>query len=39
MERAAMAAPMADAAEQTYAPGEMKYTATVSAQYEIVRSP
>ena len=39
MERAAMAAPMADAAEQTYAPGEMKYMATVNAQYEIVRTP
>ncbi|HET7203913.1 MAG TPA: SIMPL domain-containing protein [Steroidobacteraceae bacterium] len=39
LERAVMAAPMADAAEQTYAPGEMKYMATVNAQYEIVRSP
>ena len=39
MERALAAAPMADAAEQSYAPGEMKYTATVNAQYEIVRSP
>lgn len=40
MERAVMAAPMADAAaEQSYAPGEMKYAATVGAQYEIVRSP
>ena len=36
MERAAMAA-QADAAEQTYAPGEMKFVANVSAQYEIAR--
>jgi uncharacterized protein len=37
MERAMVAAaPMADAAEQTYAPGEMKFLATVSAQYELV---
>jgi uncharacterized protein YggE len=39
MERAAMAAPMEDAAAQTYAPGEMKFVANVSAQYEIARGP
>jgi hypothetical protein len=34
MERAAMAAPMQDAAAaETYAPGEMKYAASVSVQY------
>jgi uncharacterized protein YggE len=37
MERAVMSA-QADAAEQTYAPGEMKFVANVSAQYEIGRS-
>lgn len=37
MERTMVAAaPMADAAEQTYAPGEMKFLATVSAQYELL---
>ena len=36
MERAAMSV-QADAAEQTYAPGEMKFVASVSAQYEIAR--
>ena len=36
MERAVAAAPMADAAEQTYAAGEMKFLATVSAQYELL---
>ena len=36
MERAAMAA-QADAAAETYAPGEMKFVANVSAQYEIAR--
>ena len=39
MERAAMAAPMEDAAAETYAPGEMKFVANVSAQYEIARGP
>jgi uncharacterized protein YggE len=34
-----MAAPAADAAEQTYEPGEMKFAATVSAQYELVVNP
>jgi uncharacterized protein YggE len=32
----AAAAPMADAAEQSYAPAEMKFTASVSAQYELL---
>ena len=36
MERAAMAV-QADAAEQTYAPGDMRFVANVSAQYEIAR--
>jgi uncharacterized protein YggE len=36
MERAAMAAPMADAAAETYAPGDMKFVATVSAQYDLL---
>lgn len=36
MERGVAAAPMADAAEQTYAAGEMKFLATVSAQYELL---
>ncbi len=37
MERGMVAAaPMADAAEQSYAPGEMKFMATVSAQYELL---
>jgi len=36
MERAVMAA-QADAAEQTYAPGDMRFVANVSAQYEIAR--
>ena len=27
---------MADAAEQSYQPSEMKFTATVSAQYELL---
>ncbi|MGI9246197.1 MAG: SIMPL domain-containing protein [Steroidobacteraceae bacterium] len=35
MERAAMAAPMADAAEQSYGVGEMRFSATVSAQWEL----
>lgn len=35
MERTVMAAPMADAAEQTYDVGEMKFNATVSAQWEL----
>jgi uncharacterized protein len=39
MERAAMAAPMADAAAETYAPGEMKFVANVSAQYELAVGP
>jgi len=37
MERGMVAAaPMADAAEQTYAAAEMKFVATVSAQYELL---
>lgn len=37
MERGVMAAaPMADAAEQSYAAAEMKFSATVNAQYELV---
>ena len=39
MERAVMAQAADAGAEQTYAPGEMKYTATVSAQYELISSP
>jgi uncharacterized protein YggE len=38
MERA-MVAQAADAAEQTYAPGEMKFAATVNAQYELLTNP
>jgi uncharacterized protein YggE len=30
------AAPMADEAEQTYQPSEMKFTANVSAQFELL---
>lgn len=37
MERGMVAAaPMADAAEQTYAAAEMKFSATVNAQYELI---
>jgi hypothetical protein len=38
MERAKMvaAAPMADSADQTYTPSEMKFTANVSAQFELM---
>jgi hypothetical protein len=38
MERAKMvaAAPMADSADQTYAPSEMKFAASVSAQFELL---
>jgi uncharacterized protein YggE len=30
------AAPMADAADQTYRPAEMEFNASVSAQYELL---
>jgi uncharacterized protein YggE len=36
MERAAMNV-QADAAEQSYAPGDMRFVANVNAQYEIAR--